>query len=113
MASAGEKPMTKERLKQYRVIKIEIQEREKKLGCSGTAPGEHDRAWCKNRERMEILKRECQEIEGFVDRIEESRARQIFEMKFYEGKTQHEIGKKLYIDQSVVSRVIDSYLKDA
>ncbi len=113
MESANKKPMTKERLKQYRAIRIEIRGREKKLGCSGTAPGEHGREWEKNRERLELLKRECQEIEGFVDRIEESRARQIFEMKFYEGKTQYEIGKKLYIDQSVVSRVIDSYLKDA
>lgn len=109
--AAGEKPMTKGRLKQYRAIKVEIKELHRKLkGCDEMDSAQEEE---KHKKRLEILEGECREIEGFIENIQGSRERQAFEMKFYEGKTQQEIGKKLYMDQSAVSRVIDSVLKDA
>lgn len=102
--------MTKGRLKQYRAIKVEIKELRRKLkGCDEMDSDQEE----KYKKRLEILEGECREIEWFVENIQGSRERQAFEMKFYEGKTQQEIGKKLYMDQSAVSRVIDSVLKDA
>ena len=66
--------------------------------------------------RKEQLEQECEEIETFVENIDDSLTRRIFKMYFIDGDkkpTQHKIAKKLFIDQSTVSKKIDEYFKVA
>lgn len=137
MAAVKNKTMTKERLKQYRPMKIEIQEIKYKLehlGEGDTMVGNSvimdyrkgypqpqsvvgvdlekiNRTKQRYEKRLEKLERECEEIESLIDAIDDSRIRYIFELRFIEGKTQKEIGKKLYLEQSAVSKIIDNFLK--
>lgn len=55
-----------------------------------------------------LTKRE--EIEEFIDKIPYSRDRQILRLAFIENKTQVQIAKKMYIDRSLVSKIISKYL---
>lgn len=50
-------------------------------------------------------------VETMISEIPVSRDRQVFELFFIERKTQTEIAKKLFIDQSIVSKTIKKYFK--
>lgn len=128
--------MTKERLKQYKAMQVEIQELKYKLNnfCKDDVTGndvimdyrkgypmpqsvigvdwrKRERIEERNRKRLEKLEKECEEIEIFIDSIEESRTRCIFELSFINGETQKEIGKRLFLEQSAISKIIDNFLK--
>lgn len=51
------------------------------------------------------------EIEEFISTIPNSLTRQIFEMRFIDGKSQLEIGQVVNLDRSRISRRIDDYIK--
>lgn len=59
--------------------------------------------------RDELIDKET-EINDFIYSIADSRDRQIFILRFIDGWSQETIGRKLHIDQSVVSRRISKYL---
>ena len=63
--------------------------------------------------RIENLQKACDEIEEFVEEIEDSLTRRIFRMTFLEGKTMESVGRKVGLDRSSVSRKIDRFLKVA
>lgn len=53
------------------------------------------------------------EIESFIDSIDDITLRLIFRYRYLQGMTQEEIGRKLHIDRSRISRRIDCFLKNA
>lgn len=63
--------------------------------------------------RIEKLKQECENIEEFVEQIEDSLIRRIFRMYYLEGKSQKAIGKIVHMDRSNISRKIDNFFKVA
>ena len=131
------KRMTKERLKAYRSAKAEIAELEKAQLHIGNGDEMIDNTtvndyrsgypipqavvgvdWekyvrIKRRyaDRIYKLKKECSEIEEYVEGIEDSITRRIFRMYYIEGDTQSHISKTIHMDQSMISRKIDIYLK--
>jgi DNA-directed RNA polymerase specialized sigma subunit len=64
----------------------------------------------KEAERM-LLKAEVDEVDEYIEAIGDPEIKEIFELAFVEGKKQREIGEKLNIDRSYVSKKIDEYLK--
>lgn len=60
--------------------------------------------------RLERAERQKTEIEMFIAGIEDSTDRQIFEMRFIEGKNQYEIGEMIGLERSSVSKRINKYL---
>ena len=76
------------------------------------AAAERNRKQTTKREQEieELEKRMC-EIEVFIDLIEDVHIKTIFEYKFLEGMTQEEIGEKMGLDRSRISRKIDNFLK--
>lgn len=62
--------------------------------------------------RLDKAEREKTEIEKFIAGIEDSTDRQIFELRFIEGKKQYEVGDEIGYSESRVSQIISSYLKD-
>lgn len=63
--------------------------------------------------RLEKLQADCEETEQWVESIHDSQTRRIFRMRYLEGKTLEQVGKKTYMDKSTVSRKIDNFLKIA
>lgn len=63
-------------------------------------------------ERM-LLKAEVDEVDEYIEAIVDPEIKEIFELAFVEGKKQREIGEKLNIDRSRISRKISDYLKNA
>ena len=66
--------------------------------------------------RKERLKKECKEVEQFVDAIPDSLAHRIFRKLFIDGRkpvTQEQVAKSVHLDQSRISRKIDDILKNA
>lgn len=67
--------------------------------------------------RKKRLEQECEEIEVFVDSIEDGETRRILNLYYIRGimgkkiVTQHDVAVRLYIDQSTVSRRIDEFFK--
>lgn len=59
--------------------------------------------------RIEILKKECEDVEQFIDEIPDSLTRRIFRMYFIENMTQKEISKIIHIERSAISRRIDKF----
>lgn len=62
--------------------------------------------------RLDRAERQKTEIEKFIAEIEDSVDRQIFELRFLEGKKQYEVGEDVGYSESRVSQIIKSYLKD-
>lgn len=131
--------MTKERLKEYWSKKAEIKELKNSIQNLGEGDAlvgndvimdyrtgypkpksvvgvdqERYRLIC-NRytKRISELEEECKQIEEYIEGIEDSKTRRIFRMYYLEKKSQEEIGKRLHIDRSRISRKIDDYLKNA
>lgn len=63
--------------------------------------------------RIEDLQKSCDEIEAFVEGIQDSLTRRIFRMTYLEGKTMEAVGRKVGLDRSSVSRKIEKFLKVA
>lgn len=132
--------MTKERLLEYRSKKAEILELEYILenrwksdtmignnvifdyskgypmpqSVVGFDHEKYERLQDRDLERKLKLKKECEEIEKFVDTIQDSMTRRIFKLYFIDGRKpvkQSEVAKKLYMSRSGVSKAIDRYLK--
>lgn len=63
------------------------------------------------KQRIYKLEEETEQIEEFIEGIEDNITRRIFELYFVEDVKQLLIAKRLQIDQSRVSRRIKEYLK--
>lgn len=64
-------------------------------------------------EQRDMLLEKEKNIEEFISTIPESIARRIFRYCFIDGLTQEQAAQKVHLDQSVVSRKISKYIKDA
>ena len=62
--------------------------------------------------KIEKLEKECEEVELFVENIENSVTRRIFRMHYIDCMTQKEIGKRVHMERSNVSIQINKFLKD-
>ena len=62
---------------------------------------------------LEELETQMREIEEFIDEIEDVHVKTIFEYRYLEGMTQAEVGEKVGLDRSRISRKIDDFLKNA
>lgn len=131
--------MTRQQLEQYTSKKAEIAELEacvRQLGSSESLIGSStifdyrsgypkpravvgvDRAefWKKKKryeKKIEQLKAECEEVERFVEGIEDSLTRRIFRMYFLDGTKQDDIAAAVHIHRSRVSIKISDFLKNA
>ena len=63
--------------------------------------------------RLKKLEIDCEETEQWIEAIPESQTRRIFRMRFLEGMILEQIGKKIHVDKSTVSRKIENFLKVA
>lgn len=127
--------MTKKRLEAYRSEKQEIQELKHKLQAlkpqdytgndvimdyrSGfpvpqSVVGTDLDAYHSRKDHLisEIsrLEQRCQEVEQWIDAIQDSLTRRIFRMYFEDGKKQREIAMTLHTDQSNISKKIEFFL---
>lgn len=67
------------------------------------------RRYVRYEKRIEILKKECEDVEQFIDEIPDSLTRRIFRMYFIENMTQKEISKIIHIERSTISKRIDKF----
>lgn len=79
----------------------------------GFDQAKYERLQNRDLRRKEQLEQECEEIETFVENIDESLTRRIFRMCFIDGRKQKDVAKAVHLDQSRVSRKVDDYLKNA
>lgn len=131
--------MTREQLEDYKSKKAEIQELQYKLDHLGEGDSmvgnstindyrtgyprpqsivgvdweKMERLDARYRKRIESLTAECGEVEQWIEDIPDSLTRRIFRMYFVDGMVQTQIGKKVHLDRSRVSRKIDDFLKNA
>lgn len=139
--------MDKNTLKQYRALKNEIAQLEKKMdrlraravnvptvmgrvvGSSRDFPytevrtsvlmdepresDEIGRLMRIQRERLEKASALVVEIEEFIEGIEDSTDRQIFELTYISGKKQREVAEEVCLERSGISRRIDKYMQNA
>lgn len=64
----------------------------------------------KEADRLRILK-EQEEVEDYINGIDDPEIKEIFELSFLEGKKQDEVAEIVNIDRSYVSKKISDYLK--
>ncbi len=129
--------MTKEQLEEYRCKKEEIRELSYKLNhmnedgimmsndtilnyekgypvaeaVVGIDWGKVDRTEERYKKRIDMLTKECEEVEEFVESIPDSLARRIFRMYYIDGLSQQDIGKAVHLDRSRVSRKLGEFFK--
>ena len=65
-----------------------------------------------NESRKQQVDRTLLEIEEFIQGIPDSKARQIYEMVFLEGKRQQEVANCLGYSRGRIPQIISRYLKD-
>ncbi len=63
----------------------------------------------RNLKLAELVQQES-EMHDYIYSIPDSMTRQIFIMRFIDGLTQENIGQRLHIDRSVISRRINNYI---
>lgn len=63
--------------------------------------------------RIAKLKEECEQIETYIEDIEDSITRRIFRMYYIDGISQERVAKMVHLDKSSVSRKIDKFFKVA
>lgn len=83
-------------------------------GVVGFDQERYERLQNRDLRRKELLEKECKVVEEFVSEIKDSMTRRIFQMYFINGDsrvTQAVVARKVHLDQSMVSRKIDEYLK--
>lgn len=61
--------------------------------------------------RLAKLQADCEETEQWIEAVSDSQTRRIFRMRFLEGMILEQIGKKMHVDKSTVSRKIENFLK--
>lgn len=61
--------------------------------------------------RINRLNAECEEIEEFVESIEDSMTRRIFRMYYIDGISQERVARNIHVSQSVVSKKISDFFK--
>ena len=132
--------MTKERLLSYRSNKAEILELDYAINnrwksdtmigndvifdyskgypmpqsVTGFDSEKYERLQIRDMERKERLKKECEEIERFVDDIKDSITHRIFRIYFIDGRknvTLREVGKRVHMGRSGVGKRIENFLK--
>lgn len=60
--------------------------------------------------RIKQLEHECEEIEEYIENIEDSITRRIFRMYYMDGMPQSKIAKTVHVAQSVVSEKITNFI---
>ncbi|GAA6259171.1 hypothetical protein F100043J3_02030 [Mediterraneibacter gnavus] len=65
----------------------------------------------KEAERLQVVA-EIQEVEEFLDGIEDVEIKEIFELVYEKGLSQTEAGKQIGYSQGRISQIIDEHLKD-
>lgn len=73
----------------------------------------YERLQDRDQRRKEQLEQECAEIEEWVEAISDSLTRRIFRMCFIDGRKQKDVAKAVHLDQSMISKKINNYLKVA
>lgn len=76
----------------------------------------YERLQDRDLKRKERLERECEEIEQFVEAIQDSMTRRIFRIYYIDGRVpvnQEEVSRKVHLERSTISKKIDNYLKDS
>lgn len=74
---------------------------------------DHARYWrMRNRyeSRIAQLERECEEVEEYIENIQDSITRRIFRMYYIDGMSQSKIAKTVHMAQSVVSEKITNFI---
>lgn len=61
--------------------------------------------------RLDKLRNECNQIEEFIESIDDSMTRRIFRMYFIDGESQKTIAKAVHLERSSISKKIDGFLK--
>lgn len=61
--------------------------------------------------RQKKVEQQMLEIETFIDGIDDTEIRQIFELRFIEGQKQEQIAKVMHLERSSVSRKISAYFQ--
>ncbi|MCI8409957.1 MAG: hypothetical protein HFJ09_11925 [Lachnospiraceae bacterium] len=87
---------------------------ERRFSVQMEVPGEAEkihRQIGSKRHELEEIEIKMQAIEEFIGRIQDIHIKTIFEYSFIEGLTQREVGEKVGLDRSRISRKIDNYLK--
>lgn len=129
--------MTKQRLEEYRSKKDEIKELQYKLQHLGEGDSligndvimdyrdgfprpqsvvgydyeKEERLRTLYENRLAKLKKECEEVELWIEAIPDSLTRRIFRMKYIDYMTQRQISRKVNLDQSAVSKKMSRFLK--
>lgn len=67
----------------------------------------------KKRARLLKIQHQRLEIEDFIASIEDSRARQIIEDVYIEGKSQQQVAEEMSMEQSSISKIISRALQDS
>lgn len=65
----------------------------------------------KEAERLQVVT-EIQEVEEFLEGIEDAEIKEIFELLYEKGLSQTKVGKQIGYSQGRISQIIDEYLKD-
>ena len=76
----------------------------------------YERLQDRDLKRKERLEKECEEVEQFVEAIQDSMTRRIFRIYYIDGRVsvnQEEVSKKVHLERSTISKKIDNYLKDS
>lgn len=60
-------------------------------------------------QKIETLRKECEEIEDFIEAIPDSLTRRIFRMYYIEGKSQKDISQIIHMDRSSVGKKVNRY----
>ena len=79
----------------------------------GFDQAKYERLQNRDLRRKEQLEQECAEIEEWVEAIPDSLTRRIFRMCFIDGRKQKDVAKAVHLDQSMISKKINNYLKVA
>ncbi len=61
--------------------------------------------------RISKLRQECDEVEKYVEEIEESLIRRIFRMYYIDGISQRDVASAVHLSQAAVSKKISDFLK--
>lgn len=87
---------------------------ERRFSVQMEIPGEAERIHkqiAKRERELDEIGAHMTTIEDFIDGIEDVYIKSIFEYRYLEGMTQEEIGEKMGLDRSRISRKIDNFLK--
>ena len=129
--------MTRERLEGYRSCREEIQELQYKLDHLGDGDSmigndvimdyrdgfprpqsvvgydydKYERLRKAYESRIAKLQAECEEVELWIEAIQDSLTRRIFRMYYIDGMRQSHIAKKVHLSQAEVSKKISRFLK--